>query len=304
LMSELSLSIENRNGKSLGTINCFADNTVRELKELFYKTNRKYYPDRIWFTIGDESNKTVLRDSKKLKEYGLKNGQVVIFKDLGPQISWKLVFLIEYFGPIFIHSLVYWCPTLFYGKEANREYQFTQQVAYWCVILHYLKREFETLFVHRFSNATMPFFNVFKNSTHYWIIGGIMIAYFVYHPLYTAPFSDNVVIVLAIIFFLAELGNLMSHISLRNLRPEGTTTRGIPTGGLFNLVSCANYTYELLAWLAFSIFTQTLTSYIFLLVSFVQIQEWALKKHSQYKSEFGQTHPQVKKRKALIPFIL
>lgn len=31
---------------------------------------------------------------------------VLVFKDLGLQISWKLVFLIEYFGPILITLLL------------------------------------------------------------------------------------------------------------------------------------------------------------------------------------------------------
>ena len=52
---------------------------------------------------------------------------------------------------------------------------------------HYLKREYETLFVHRFSNATMPFMNVFKNSTHYWILMGFCSNYFLLHPDYTPP---------------------------------------------------------------------------------------------------------------------
>ena len=61
----------------------------------------------------------------------------------------------------------------------------------------------------------------------------------------------------------AEVGNLSIHLLLRNLRPAGTKQRNIPTPNgnpftaLFNLVSCPNYTYEVLAWLGFSIMTQS-----------------------------------------------
>jgi len=33
----------------------------------------------------------------------------------------------------------------------------------------------------------MPAANIFKNSTHYWIFGGVMIAYWLYSPSFKAP---------------------------------------------------------------------------------------------------------------------
>src|SRR5437868_6027162 len=59
------------------------------------------------------------------------------------------------------------------------------RIGFGCVLFHYLKREYETLNVHHFSAETMPFFNIFKNSFHYWILSGVLIAYPLYHPLYT-----------------------------------------------------------------------------------------------------------------------
>jgi very-long-chain enoyl-CoA reductase len=72
------------------------------------------------------------------------------------------------------------------------------------VLLHFLKREVETLFVHRFSHGTMPFAYIFRkcvsllhepvkfealifiSSFHYHIFGGVFLAYAIYSPTYGA----------------------------------------------------------------------------------------------------------------------
>lgn len=63
---------------------------------------------------------------------------------------------------------------------------FINSVAAVCWISHYAKRILETLFVHRFSHATMPLRNLFRNSAYYWIFAAY-VAYHINHPLYTAP---------------------------------------------------------------------------------------------------------------------
>lgn len=40
--------------------------------------------------------------------------------------------------------------------------EFAVHCALICWMLHYAKRLYETEFVHRFSNGTMPLFNIFK----------------------------------------------------------------------------------------------------------------------------------------------
>lgn len=165
---------------------------------------------------------------------------------------------------------------------------------------HFLKREYETLFVHRFSHATMPLRNLFKNCSHYWILGGILIAYYLYTPTYVSP-SLPIVLVSLLVFLAAEVGNFYTHAVLRSLRPEGTTKRGIPRGLGFNLVSCPNYTFEIIAWVAFSVMTGLWSAWLFTIVAAAQMYVWAVKKHRQYRLEFPE-YP--KKRKILIPYAL
>lgn len=54
------------------------------------------------------------------------------------------------------------------------------------------------------------------------------------------------------LFLLSELGNLICHVMLSRLRPaDGTKLRPIPTGFLFELVSCPNYFFEVSAFAFF-----------------------------------------------------
>lgn len=57
----------------------------------------------------------------------------------------------------------------------------------------------------------------------------------------------------------AESMNLRAHKVLRDLRPAGSRTRAIPKGAGFDLVSCANYFYEAVAWTSLTVMTGSLS---------------------------------------------
>ncbi|XP_015597859.1 very-long-chain enoyl-CoA reductase [Cephus cinctus] len=290
--------------KSVATVNVSPSSTVGDIKQQLFKLKKAPYVQRQ--SLRSEPKGKALADSKTVQSLGLTNGAKLYYKDLGPQIGWKTVFLVEYAGPLIVYLWLYQRPWLFYGTiPADAK---VQPVVHWAAIcwsVHYVKRLLETLFVHRFSHATMPLRNLFKNSSYYWLFA-MYVAYHINHPWYTAPSLFQSYIGLAI-FALCELGNLSIHLALRNLRPAGTTVRKIPepTGNtftaLFNMVSCPNYTYEIGSWIGFTIMTKCLPAGLFAFAGAYQMTVWALGKHRAYKKEFP-NYP--KNRKAIIPFVL
>jgi len=101
----------------------------------------------------------------------------------------------------------------------------------------------------------MPFTYVFRNSAHYWLLGGLCLATSLYGPWHgnlglrhttrDDPFFLNTCVVIWVVL---EVMNFSAHWTLMNLRPKGTRRRGIPRGPLFAKVSCPNYTTEIAGW--------------------------------------------------------
>ena len=291
----MEIQVKDRKDRQLVKLSLSQDATLLELKKAFQKNYKSsLYPSRQWFNIGDAKGEALKDDDKKLKDQGVKSGVTLVFKDLGPQVSWRLVFLVEYVGPIIILCL--------FRFLQNIKLKTTQEVAFWMVMGHYGKREFETLFVHRFSNQTMPFKRIFINSFHYWVIFGVCVGYFTMHKDFTEfGWDQTAQYILIGVFVFAELMNGACHMVLRNLRPAGSKARGIPHGFGFDLVSCANYFWETIVWLSFSLYVMSVPAYIFLAFSFYQMTDWALKKHARYIKEFPD-YP--KNRKAIVPFVI
>ncbi|KAJ2309872.1 3-oxo-5a-steroid 4- dehydrogenase, partial [Coemansia sp. RSA 2702] len=67
------------------------------------------------------------------------------------------------------------------------------------------------------------------------------------------------------------------------------------------MVSCPNYLFETIAWVAIAGMTRSLAAVLFLVVATAQMYLWALKKHRQYQREFPE-YP--KTRKAIFPFVV
>jgi very-long-chain enoyl-CoA reductase len=315
MSQKTEIKVLNRAGKEKARIPFSAHDTVQNLKDAIAAqagvSNERQYLTLGPHTEGTPAAKRVVLnyDHRRLSEFPFADNQyTVTLKDLGPQVSWTTVFLVEYGGPLLIFIINYALAHLL-----KRELVGQQRLAFWLVVLHYSKREIETLFVHIFSNGTMPLKNIFKNSFHYWILCGVLISTELFFFWKDPGYSTQVQFGLAALFVLFEFLNLMCHITLRKLRSSsatekgGHTKRGIPNGWGFGLVSCANYLWESYAWLTFAALTRCYTAYLFFFVSTGQMLIWALKKHKNYRKEFNGEDGKPKYprgRKAMFPFVI
>ncbi|RZC83943.1 hypothetical protein C5167_046731 [Papaver somniferum] len=290
----MKVSVVSRSGREIvkGGIELNDSATVSDLQEAIHRRTKKYYPSRQRLTLplepGAKGKPIVLDYKKTIQDYcdGNSNSITVVFKDLGAQVYYSTLFFWEYFGPLIIYPIFYYFDLYQYlGFKGERVIHPVQTYAMYCWCFHYFKRIMETFFVHRFSHATSPLSNVFRNCAYYWSFGSY-IAYYVNHPLYT-PVSDLQMKIGFGFALVCQLSNFYCHILLRNLRsPDGKGGYQIPHGFLFNLVTCANYTTEIYQWIGFNIATQTVAGYVFAAAAAFIMTNWALAKHRRLKKLF------------------
>ncbi|EFP08076.1 hypothetical protein GCK72_025002 [Caenorhabditis remanei] len=88
---------------------------------------------------------------------------------------------------------------------------------------------------------------------------------------------------------------------LFNLRAPGETGYKIPTGWLYEHISCPNYFGEIVEWTGYAIIAWNLPALAFAIFTASNIGPRALSHHAWYKEKFPEYPPH---RKALIPFLL
>jgi 3-oxo-5-alpha-steroid 4-dehydrogenase 1 len=75
----------------------------------------------------------------------------------------------------------------------------------------------------------------------------------------------------------------------------------IPRGGLFEYVSAANYSAEILEWSGYALAAWRLPAAAFAWFTFCNLAPRGLAHHQWYLQKFGKKYP--RQRKAVIPFI-
>ena len=289
--------------------------TVKEFKELIYeKLNLSSQLSRgrlgIMLSIkkdGKEIRTFLSDDYKQLLFYDRVSDPNALFyvKDIGPQINYRLVYILEYLGPL-LFTLLFFIRYTFIFKKNNPDKNFQTHVIlyFFMAFFHYTKRIAESLFVHIFSRSTMPLTNLVKNCVYYWGIFGILCGYTLFNPYgKDITFLKFPRYLMIAFFFSAEMYNLKTHIILRDIKIKGKGKKYMPprTDG-FELVTCANYMYEFFAWVCFSAFSLNIFVIFFTICGFLQMKQWALKKHAEMRNNYGDKYP--KHIFAFIPYFI
>jgi very-long-chain enoyl-CoA reductase len=155
--------------------------------------------------------------------------------------------------------------------------------------IHFLKREYETMFVHKFSANTMPRSNIVRNSVFYWAMAGFLCALDIYAPNGIAArdelgWLDYVGLA---IFAVGETCNGMVHQHLASLRKPGGTEKQIPHCVGSSWVTCPNYMFEVISWVGVILISRSWTVVAFIVMGCRFMRAWSRDKEKALRKMFG-----------------
>ncbi|KAM0019579.1 putative 3-oxo-5-alpha-steroid 4-dehydrogenase (NADP(+)) [Helianthus debilis subsp. tardiflorus] len=103
------------------------------------------------------------------------------------------------------------------------------------------------------------------------------------------------------LFLIGIVGNFYHHNILANLRKEGDKEYKIPQGGLFDLIICPHYVFEIFGYVGMSCISQTPYAFAFTLGTICYLMGRSYATREWYISKFGDKFP--KDVKAFIPYV-
>ena len=289
-------------------------NTVKEFKDKVYDTlnlSTQLPKNKLGIMLsvkkeGKEIKTFLSDDFQKLLFYDGVTDPDALFhlKDIGAQINYRLVYILEYLGPL-LFSFLFFIRYYFVYKNNNPGKDLQVHVIFYflMILLHYSKRIYESIYVHIFSRTTMPLSNLYKNCAYYWGIFGILCEYSLFNP-YQKDFTHMTILryFFILVFVSGELANYQTHMILREIKLTKEGKKDMPPliEG-FEWVTCANYLWEFVSWISFCVFSLNIFVIFFTICGFLQMSQWALKKHAEMKKTHGDKY---KIKYSFIPYIV
>lgn len=191
-----------------------------------------------------------------------------------------------------------------YKNETETPLSQVQWLLLALIQIHFLKRELETIFLHRFSANTMPAWFIVRNSFFYWAVAGLAGAFEIYAPHGLAARNQLGLVdyVSIALFVYGEVCNFIVHSHLASLRKPGGTEKGIPNCIGSSMVTCPNYMFEFIAWAGIILMSRSMAMVVFIAIGTYYMKIWSVGKEKTLRQVFGDRYK--KKRYGVLPGIL
>ncbi|ORZ13629.1 3-oxo-5-alpha-steroid 4-dehydrogenase-domain-containing protein [Absidia repens] len=161
-------------------------------------------------------------------------------------------------------------------------------------LVHFLKRIYEVLCVHRYSGHAILKDNIVIACSY----AGFSLTQLYFTSLVPPSETHRKEIMLGVIlFFVGEGLNHYHHLILANLRKDGAKEYKIPSGGLFDYIWCPHYLGEIIAFVAMTLLSQHMNTLIFQLSSASYLAVRAYNTRLWYQQKFSD----VAKKACLVP---
>ncbi|GMI80513.1 hypothetical protein like AT5G16010 [Hibiscus trionum] len=166
------------------------------------------------------------------------------------------------------------------------------------ITIHFFKRIFEVVFIHKYSGE-MALDTFIIISVSYIFLSSSLIYTHILNQERPEP-SIDLMYPGVVLFLIGISGNFYHHYLLSKLRTKGGKDYKIPKGGLFELVICPHYLFEILGFLGISLISQTLYSFSVTLGCAVYLGCRSYDTRRWYISKFDDFPKEIR---AIIPFV-
>ncbi|NGY05759.1 DUF1295 domain-containing protein [Solimonas terrae] len=201
-------------------------------------------------------------------------------------MSSRLGMFILYFVPIPVHL---WFAAAYLGHATLAQWLLCA-----AMVGHFAKRCLEVLFLHKYSGP-IGRFTVVQITLIYSLasaLGGYLFA--------QAPALDGLFANGTLLFLIGEAGNYVHHKMLADLRAR-RSGYFIPQAGLFRLVTCPHYFFEIIAWVGIALMSHQWAMLLLALAMHNYLAARAWKTRQWYRSRFADYPPA---RKCMTPGLL
>ncbi|KAF5805946.1 putative 3-oxo-5-alpha-steroid 4-dehydrogenase (NADP(+)) [Helianthus annuus] len=166
------------------------------------------------------------------------------------------------------------------------------------VTFHFFKRDFEVLFVHKYSGNMGLGSTILISIFYFYVATSLIVVHYMSLGLPEPPIDLKYVGV--IMFTVGIIGNFYHHNLLAKLRTDKEKEYKIPRGGLFNLVICPHYSFEILIFYGFAFISQTPLAFAcalgdscYLIARSYQTRNWYVNKFEDFPASIKRLIPYV-----------